>query len=73
MKNVKFLALSLVFLLITTAQSMACFGGWSWFNGNGGDSGGATGAPLDGGLLAILAVAGITYFGARKKKKKAQE
>lgn len=36
--------------------------------------GGAVGAPLDGGLLALLAGAGITYFAARKKKKKnAQE
>jgi hypothetical protein len=30
----------------------------------------AVGAPLDGGLLALLAGAGITYFAARKKKKK---
>ncbi len=28
-----------------------------------------TGVPLDGGLLALLAGAGITYFTARKKKK----
>ncbi len=28
-----------------------------------------TGVPLDGGLLAILAGAGITYFAARKRKK----
>ena len=31
--------------------------------------GGGAGAPLDGGLLAILAGAGITYFVARKKRK----
>lgn len=31
--------------------------------------GGAVGAPIDGGLLALLAGAGITYFGARRKKK----
>ena len=30
------------------------------------------GAPLDGGLLAILAAAGISYFAARKKKKQAE-
>ena len=35
--------------------------------------GGAVGAPLDGGLLILLAGAGITYFAARKKKKNAQE
>ncbi|HYW97059.1 MAG TPA: hypothetical protein VE870_15810 [Bacteroidales bacterium] len=28
-----------------------------------------TGVPLDGGLLALLAGAGIAYFAARKKKK----
>jgi hypothetical protein len=28
-----------------------------------------TGVPLDGGLLALLAGAGIAYFSARKKKK----
>ncbi len=38
-----------------------------------GPSTGAVGAPLDGGLLALLAGAGITYFAARKKKKNAQE
>ena len=27
------------------------------------------GAPLDGGLLALLAAAGVTYFVARKKRK----
>ncbi|MCF8379812.1 MAG: hypothetical protein K9H49_09560 [Bacteroidales bacterium] len=27
------------------------------------------GAPLDGGLLAILGAAGVAYFVARKKKK----
>lgn len=30
------------------------------------------GAPLDGGLLAILAAAGISYFAARKKKRQAE-
>gem|GEM_PF-3242328 len=34
---------------------------------------GAVGAPLDGGLLAILAAAGGAYFIARKKKKNKQE
>lgn len=29
----------------------------------------AVGVPLDGGLLAILAGAGIAYFARRKKKK----
>ena len=30
---------------------------------------GSVGAPLDGGLLAILGAAGVAYFTARKKKK----
>lgn len=34
-----------------------------------GNGSGQTAAPLDGGLLAILAAAGVTYFVARKKKK----
>jgi hypothetical protein len=33
------------------------------------DPNNAVGVPLDGGLLAILAGAGIAYFSARKKKK----
>lgn len=33
-------------------------------------NGNAVGVPLDGGLLALLAGAGITYFAARRKKKK---
>ena len=32
----------------------------------------AVGAPLDGGLLAILAAAGISYFAARKKKRQVE-
>ena len=34
------------------------------------DPGNQVAVPLDGGLLALLAGAGITYFAARKKKKK---
>lgn len=37
--------------------------------GGSGGGGGETGAPLDGGLLAILAAAGISYYAVRKKKK----
>ena len=42
-------------------------------NGNGyghrpGD-GGSAGAPLDGGLLTILAASGVSYVVARKRKK----
>jgi hypothetical protein len=31
------------------------------------------GAPLDGGLLAILGAAGLAYFGIRRKKKGSAE
>lgn len=34
---------------------------------------GAVGAPLDGGLLAVLGVAGVAYYSARKKNKKNME
>jgi hypothetical protein len=29
----------------------------------------STGAPLDGGILSVLGVAGVAYYAARKKKK----
>lgn len=31
--------------------------------------GGATGAPIDAGILALLGAAGAAYYAARKKKK----
>ena len=40
--------------------------------GGKGNGNGTVGAPLDGGLLALLAGAGVAYFGARKKKKQQQ-
>jgi hypothetical protein len=41
-------------------------GGGDYYN-RGGQN--CVGAPLDGGLLALLAGAGIVYFTARKKRK----
>jgi hypothetical protein len=38
--------------------------------GNPAGAGGGTGAPLDGGLLALLAAGGVTYYLGRKKKEK---
>jgi hypothetical protein len=38
-------------------------------NRNGGSSNGIVGAPLDGGLLAVLGVASVAYVAARRKKK----
>lgn len=49
--------------------NLSAFAG-DFFNHSGDCSGGGqTAAPLDGGLLSILAVAGVTYFTARKKMK----
>lgn len=38
-------------------------------NNKDGTKHGTTTAPLDGGLLAILAIAGASYYFVRKKKK----
>lgn len=45
---------------------------FSNFTGSGGnfDGGNTVGAPIDGGLLTILGVAGGGYLIARRKKKK---
>ena len=76
MKKVYFLVLSTLFTIMTTAEVMA--GDYPIFkiflpgnDGGNGDGGGGeiVGAPLDGGLLALLAAAGVTYFVARRKKK----
>lgn len=78
MKKLIFFALTAFFMLLTTAEVMAGgflraigFGGGNGPGpGNGGAGGGdVVGAPLDGGLLALLAAAGFTYFAARRKKK----
>ena len=34
---------------------------------------GAIGAPLDGGLLALLAAGGVAYYVGRKRKKSSKE
>ena len=51
--------LTSVFLIMLSAGNLFAYVGPS----------NTVGAPLDGGLLAILAAAGISYFTARKKKK----
>ncbi len=72
----KFITIASIALMmfLSTSNTYACS---SWFGRHSGseDHGqqggdGAVGAPLDGGLLAILAAAGGAYFVARKKKKK---
>lgn len=75
MKKIITIASIVLMIFLGTGKSYAC---GSWFGSHssdrehshqdGGD--GAVGAPLDGGLLAILAAAGGAYFVARKKKKK---
>lgn len=74
MKKVYFFVLTALFTVMTTAEVMA--GGFlraiGFDGGNGPGNGGGgdvVGAPLDGGLLTILAAAGVTYFVARRKKK----
>lgn len=42
---------------------------WDHHDHKKGDRCNTVGVPLDGGLLAILAAAGATYFVSRKKKK----
>ena len=73
MKTLKILAI-IGILAFFTADSF----GWSrstyrhrhhWSSQSGDTR--AVGAPLDGGLLAVLAAAGAGYFIARRKKKNA--
>ncbi len=83
MKKLRIIALISVFALISADS----YGGWfqKWRSRaqqrqvqevqqvEPAKPGDAVGAPLDGGLLAILAAAGAAYFGVRKKKKNAAE
>jgi len=74
MKKFLMIATVALMMILSTSNSYACM---SWFGHRGdhneynnhGDGDGAVGAPLDGGILAILAAAGGAYFVARKKKK----
>lgn len=67
-KFVNYVLLVVIILLVTNISSFACFG-LPWLPNSPDCNPGSTGAPLDGGLLAILAGAGITYYTVRKKKK----
>ncbi len=64
------------FILIATSISVfatcnhTCMGGEGGNPGNSGTT--ETEAPLDGGLLAVLAAAGVSYYVVRKKKKNDQ-
>ena len=71
MKNLIFIILVVVLILGFSLDANA---GWlaGWFDGGGGGNHGGTGAPLDGGLLALLGAAGISYYIARKKKRTAK-
>ncbi len=61
MKTLLKIALIFVLILLISPELMAKI--------QPADPNTAVGVPLDGGLLAILAGAGIAYFAARKKKK----
>ena len=78
MKNLKVIALVSILTFLTNDA----FGGWfqDWRMkrqqrqvAEKTAPGDAVGAPLDGGLLTILAAAGATYYGVRRKKKKGTE
>jgi len=77
MKKLHVLILAAGLLVMTSPEAMACWGfsrthRHRAVEQNPNANPGAVGAPLDGGLLAILAAAGGAYFVARKKKKNQQ-
>jgi hypothetical protein len=57
MKNISIIIASLVLLITPSLLLLGAI-----------EQQGTAGVPIDGGLLAVLAAAGITYFAARKKK-----
>lgn len=59
---IKISIISLLILLVVTPDLLAVV--------RPADPGNTVAVPLDGGLLAILAGAGLAYFAARSKKKK---
>jgi UDP-N-acetylmuramyl pentapeptide phosphotransferase/UDP-N-acetylglucosamine-1-phosphate transferase len=64
MKTIKTLFLLIVLVFIS---SSAVLGHPSRYPHN--HHANSTGAPLDGGILSVLGVAGVAYYAARKKKK----
>lgn len=63
MKRLNYLFYSLILFMASTINLFATGDP----PGGGGRDG--VGVPLDGGLLAILAAAGVSYYVARKRKK----
>lgn len=77
MKKLYVLMIAAGMMFITSQEAMACWGFSRTHQHRAVESPstqdpGAVGAPLDGGLLAILAAAGGAYFVARRKKKNQQ-
>ncbi|MDF1572866.1 MAG: hypothetical protein P1P82_14755 [Bacteroidales bacterium] len=74
MKKLYVVILAAGMMLITSQEAMACWGfsRTHQHRHQAQEVPGTVGAPLDGGLLAILAAAGGAYFIARKKKKNQQ-
>ena len=70
MKTLKILAILLFLSLATSAEASdhPRFRNHRHFNSTQ-PKPATVGAPLDGGILAILGVAGVAYFAARKRKK----
>ena len=75
MKKLRIIALVSILALVSTDTFAGWFQNWRMQRQQRQveqTSPGAVGAPIDGGLLAILAAAGGAYFIARKRKKKQQ-
>ena len=62
----KKLTLVIPLIMLALSVSMDVLAWWPARYHPGGD--GPVGAPLDGGLLAILGAAGVAYYVARKRK-----
>lgn len=73
MRKIYILILVTVMMFSTSIETKACRGFFKSHRNHqlqerSCETDGAVGAPLDGGLLFILAAAGGSYFIARKKK-----
>jgi hypothetical protein len=64
----KILKLSLILIVLVFATSVDSFGSM-YQQRHRHHNRPVIGAPLDGGILAVLGVAGVAYYTARNKKK----
>lgn len=75
MKKLKIFLMFVIVGSLISINAMSMQPRHSGHDGNGQDHQrpNSVGAPLDGGLLAILGAAGIAYFVAKKKKNSIEE